>query len=764
MPFVTQTSVRGNALNNSMLFTAVRGGNTSVLKTVAYAQAGEDGRLYGTIASAQAANLGDTVSYLITAGYYIPGDGGAALYVRIDFQPRWSGGQIRSADGVWFALAEAEPDVKMFGAKGDGVTDDTAAIQNCIDYVIYQSASRGKVKVSPGKYVTSDTIHLGYGDTFSSVVLEGDTYKYSESSSFAGAAIIPTFSDRPCVNVQGGRGTTIRGISFIGRNRAWISGKHLGEVSADIPDLSPQAWIDPSLHPNAASRYAPYTAIAIDAYSGLKPYTAYPDVKYPAYLKINAQYNKNYSSNTLIENCEIEGFVVGIAIQPCDADGNGDYTKVRRTPINYCQYGVSIGNGQSRLVHIMDSVIAQIHTGIVTTVHGRQIGKPSILVTSSEIGACIRWINMPNLSYGVGPHFVDCYGEKIYSLGIVATNAVGQQPIVFTNCEFSFYSQRSRGAPVWILEVDGPTQVRFETSVFYGATGRYTFGPALARHFSFVNCVVDTRTATEQFEKFALNATSGITFGQLTTDPTEFSVSPMVVWNLDTGGQLQQTVITKRNCGVRTKGLCSYSTKAVAASSVNDPGADVALACDRRISKADLSFTVSGRDVTCDVGLQSWEFAQYGFDVGDIVYDDNSHVTYYVRSRTGSVIKMRAQVGFDGSGTLLQAMTNDGVLHSLNSKFYTPAYVLYGSTTAGSDLLKSAARDDGIGDIWIDSNIAVGDWFFVCPDIDSFASPSSARIKNRSGTTNVIGIEGKFNRSDVRKRFTVFIRAPAPNG
>ena len=65
-----------------------------------------------------------------------------------------SGGSHRSSEGGFRGADYL--DIRDFGAKGDGITKDTAAIQTAIDHV---SPSGGTVVLSPGNYV-SGTIHL----------------------------------------------------------------------------------------------------------------------------------------------------------------------------------------------------------------------------------------------------------------------------------------------------------------------------------------------------------------------------------------------------------------------------------------------------------------------------------------------------------------------------------------------------------------------------------------------------------------------------
>jgi hypothetical protein len=94
---------------------------------------------YMTYAAAQAVSVSPAVQTILLAGYYVIGDGGRAHYKRVALMPSHLG-RLRSADrllpngttdalnGGWWELDEQVANVHMFGAKGDGTTDDTAAI------------------------------------------------------------------------------------------------------------------------------------------------------------------------------------------------------------------------------------------------------------------------------------------------------------------------------------------------------------------------------------------------------------------------------------------------------------------------------------------------------------------------------------------------------------------------------------------------------------------------------------------------------------
>ena len=73
-----------------------------------------------------------------TAGYYRLGDGGGAVYRRVE-----NNGHLTSADGAIWAISELQPNVRMFGARGSG-DDDTLAIDAAHKYL--QSEDYGFAK------------------------------------------------------------------------------------------------------------------------------------------------------------------------------------------------------------------------------------------------------------------------------------------------------------------------------------------------------------------------------------------------------------------------------------------------------------------------------------------------------------------------------------------------------------------------------------------------------------------------------------------
>lgn len=110
------------------------------------------------------------VNTFITTGYYVAGDHGAnAVYTSVGAT---AGGlnPIQDGSGTWFnmVVVNSQFPVGWFGAKGDGVADDTSAIQEAINAA--SAYGGGLVVFPPGTYNISSTITV----TTSFITLVGD--------------------------------------------------------------------------------------------------------------------------------------------------------------------------------------------------------------------------------------------------------------------------------------------------------------------------------------------------------------------------------------------------------------------------------------------------------------------------------------------------------------------------------------------------------------------------------------------------------------
>jgi hypothetical protein len=358
---------------------------------------------------------------------------------------------LASAEQQHAPGAAATPlNVRAFGAKGDGQADDTRAIQAAIDHALRTRSPT--VHIPAGLYRTTDTLHLGYGERFATVSLVGEaTYSYAGT---AGVMIMPDATGRPAINVQGARGNVISGISIRGRNHAHVASKIARKSGA--ADADPRGWLDPKIV-GGLRRHGPYAAITIDAYSGAPTPDGYPQP--PTFEQADAG-ARRYSSDIVIDRCWIGGFAVGLAVQPGDSDGNGDFVKITRSHIEHCVYAIAVGNAQSRNVAIRDCTYAGVHTFVTNKHFGRGIG---------TLGGPID-----NVSGGVSFQFMDVFASRslpltVSHLYVEAQSRIGSwsvasgfnNPLVFQSCTFDFNETLLGASVAALLDCGQHSAIRF---------------------------------------------------------------------------------------------------------------------------------------------------------------------------------------------------------------------------------------------------------------------------------------------------------------
>ena len=656
--------------------------------------------------------------------------------------------------------------------------DVTASIQAAIDWAMYRGAAGGpaigSIHMPSGVYKTTDTIHLGYGNKFNSVQLLGDGMRYRSEAGFSGTAIVATFNDRPAIAVSGARATKVRDLTIVGRNQEWILANNLGAfvVPPKINDRAAASWVDPAFPASASSRYAPYCGIAIDPYAGAAPAVAYPPVAYPRWTGIAAQYGKNYSSDILLENVEISGFVVGVALQPSDADGNGDYLRIKGSSLACCQYGLSIGNSQSREIVIESTNISQCFSGVVTTRHGRRVGKPQIRFQSCDVSYCISILDVPNTSYGTGLHLSNVYCEGTYSIGVAGTGGAGVSPVQFTSCEFDFGGWKFRGVPRSVFSNAGGTT--FTSCSFSGTTPAGSAPNVIAFHTPaeltrFDNCLVFAGTDAKNYhEKFPANATAGIIVARAFANLSSFTVRNIGRWNLNTGAATGPANLGETGESTRNTCLSIYHKRVLAGPAFDLHGVGLN-SHPHTINKAvAASISTVGRLTTVNLAGSTSEaqLHQGGGDVGDVIVDGETGTVFFVKARNGLTLTLVAQNNYDAHGELLAKPTLAGAFYAQNCRRYTLPYPTFGNTTASSATVTSFARGDGHAAYLDDANtgLQTGDWIASIQAGDGMfnvASADGAGISAINTRASTITFKSILNHTQARRRFDIFIR-PGP--
>ena len=123
-----------------------------------------------------------TVTVFKTIGYSVKGSG-AGFYVYVDTSASTNPGELVTLNGRRFRLADSTISVEMFGAVGDGSTDDTSAINSALSFA---STYSRKVVFTKKTYkigalvVPNSSLIRTFGCTFTSIgTLTGTSVEFS---------------------------------------------------------------------------------------------------------------------------------------------------------------------------------------------------------------------------------------------------------------------------------------------------------------------------------------------------------------------------------------------------------------------------------------------------------------------------------------------------------------------------------------------------------------------------------------------------------
>ena len=656
------------------------------------------------------------------------------------------------------------------------------AIQAAVDYAMYRSAGTGvgagpRVIVPGGTYRLDDTIHLGYGTEFRGVqfigagMREGGNYDVSGT----GTVLICMFDDRPAIAIQGARSTVVDGFSIIQERQ----GAHILGVAqnnpADMSQLDPAVWVDPTFPASANSQHAPLAAIAIDPYAGPQPVVHYPDVDYPDFLGAQPQYGKLHSRNVLIQNVYINGFVVGVALQPCNEDANGDFVKLRRVSFRFCVYGYSWGNTQARVNALYDCIFAYVHTALTTSRHGLTIGNPQIAVYSCSFEIGVQVVEILNINYGGGPTFIGCFAEAMYSIGrLSGGGSFRTGGARFQGCEFGFSLWLRWGVPTAVFTFEGtPMQCIFDSCFFYMAAtdGAYmgfkcsgaSNEEESAKSLRFTNCQRDGQDMDlgDAYQRSAFNGTLGMIMTRGSTALDRFAVACGHISNIDTGAQEVPRLLSEWVRAPRVNCAHVYATHIKALSAGGDPGVPVRWRAVP-LPNASVSSQV-GRLLTISMpGITTASLMGTGGDVGDVLVSQDNGVAFLVRSRTGTTLLLEAMNGYDKDDNIRESLPEVCTFFPLHCRRYSIGAVVYADVHYDSPTLTNVVNGTGsYADIA--ALFTVGDYLVIDPEVDTIIGASLARLASFDNVAKTMTFDGNFNADIARRRITLWARPAMAN-
>jgi len=681
-------------------------------------------------------------------------------------------------------VVEHYSDAKVFGAVGDGVADDTAAIQAAIDDALYISKC-GTVYLPAGTYKTTDTLHFGYGVTYESTAYRAGRMIGAgidpNDGGVAGTTIKPTFSDRPCIAISGGFNVYFSDFTLFGLNDIYPELMYF--------DMAVEAnWIKAGLHANADSRYAPYAGIAMDPYKGTAPATPYPDVTFPAFLGSPAQYGKAVSSMTHFNRLRITQFVVGVVASPSGDTNNNDFIKIDHCIIGGNKYNISICEANNRNLNVSGGQINAAWKCLVNNVHGSQQG----YVNGHFNEVCMDWCwQLVDINAGnSGPcKFTGCYAEAWNTIGRWRGNDAVSGALSFESCHFwTAYTNQPD-----FMEKNGEPLTHL-----WGATEAATEPYALVR---FVGCELGVhRTFNFQhtnvsFDMTEINghestwysqvgpggisahASGGIfpnwtrlTTNALSTGLTGTVKSYFASIGVDAFGATDRQVRHLgehyhwgRNYHGRPTPLCAWSLNVT-------PYGESLLDLLYPIETGGYTFTRTNGTVSFDVGALrvAGEFTEMLIGEGDFVLDLVTGLRFYISDITGTVItltQMNAYTQTNGVVTTrIAGPTAGSRLYVYPARWYAPPVPIWGDLTSGSADITNVGN--GAGDfpaagmpVANDYLVSHGPYCKGTRNLFTTGDPQAVKVVTVTSGTKTITVNRNAAVTQARVPLNLWIRA-----
>ncbi len=311
--------------------------------------------------------------------------------------------------------------LEQFGAVGDGVVDDTDAVNAAFAAAIAQKC---ELRAASGKkYRLTDTIYVGPDQlgtsAYASFHFSGAHGGYDPEAftgQLRGCAFISEVTDKPAF-----------AFSLI-RNGVF---EHCSVIGGMPGNTNPDPSFDEADYVGAyrTDRYSPHAGLAIDPYSGSTP----PGGGYPGatYFGVGGSYKIHF------EHVRVLNFVVGIAVQPSNFDGNASSVTMTNGEISNCAYGVSVGGAQNRNCIVTNVSINQCREAITNARHGARFGSiPK--VNGGEWTRNARLFYVSSNVDSLNVHGLYC--EDTRSLGVIGQQHSTPAGAAFTGCNFGFES------------------------------------------------------------------------------------------------------------------------------------------------------------------------------------------------------------------------------------------------------------------------------------------------------------------------------------
>lgn len=312
-----------------------------------------------------------------------------------------------------------------FGAVGDGVTDDAAAIQAAIDYCI----TNGRSLFMPvGDYKIDSPLFIwkwsGTAFSYCSLSITGEKRPWDDNvaGSVASTRILPSFNNTFGIGIQNGRGVRLKDIVVKGVNVLTLTFPSYPEMMTDANFVTGTC---------RDSRYSPYAGICVDPFGTSVP----ADGGYPG---LSSRYvaTSAGSSGIEFESVKCYNFVVGTIIAPNGTTQNAEDIAFEDCVMAYNKVGVAVCQSQSRDVTWKGGEVAFHLYCFDGNTYGQQQGHTPQIYGCTVAGKYIfnhyNRTGAPIIANGL-------HAESFASIGYIGASASSQaDPAIFNGCCFNF--------------------------------------------------------------------------------------------------------------------------------------------------------------------------------------------------------------------------------------------------------------------------------------------------------------------------------------
>lgn len=651
-----------------------------------------------------------------------------------------------------------------WGAVGDNVVDDTAPFQHLINNQVFHQFQ--PIMPQVGQHKVASVLIVNLSDSPQGVSWIGPGSGYNSSPTQFGGLTLNVTHYESAIEVQGARAMLFTGTELIGPFISMFDTTLFGNGNTPTADPYDRTkWLPVGASPLCLSRYKMSAGLHIDPRCGSKPtaaawvtltaYTygtsvtrggnlyvcyqagtssagpsgagggaitdgtcvwlyagasttsiAYSDITYPAWSGVVTQYNKPLSSDIKIIDCWIHGFGAGVAVKGCNANGNADFVRLRRSVVNKNVYAFTWGHDQARLQGVDDCVFAEAYSQVSTGVIGQQSGQAHCDFRNTQVGNALIIVDMPNTGVGGGVQLHGCYGEVVNKISTMVSNGPSGAGLTMTGGAYSFLQSVWLRVPDCVIDTTGCNLV-IDNSEFSGM-----MSPLVIRGDpNMVRVVADipnqewmtgaaNPVSISVGQAIAMRSTSGVMFlndgsNQGSQGPWDGSVRNSSQYSVSTGGT-RQNIPASHHARSRLSDPIPFCARTVAHWNADSAEAlCVALGGPTYTFTGGVSsITYLGRTATLTltggatpgnigVGLNQ------GVEKGGVIYHAATGNLFVIETRVASVITMKqvnnlvVNATFENSTPVI-ASTSAGNWFAIATGHYTSAIAWRLSWTSGS--------------------------------------------------------------------------------